>query len=89
MPKKRDADKCWGCGCWNKNELIDVGKVTAFVPFTKIEAYVNSFHEKIKDITAATNMPFLLTGIKTLINVSNLPKPSILPNFSIGGMFLK
>lgn len=89
MPKKRDADKCWGCGCWNKNELIDVGKVTAFVPFTKIEAYVNSFHENINDITAATNIPFLLTGINTFKKVSNLPYPSIRPSFSIGGILRK
>ena len=89
MPKKREADKCCGCGCWNKKELIEVGNVTAWVPFTNIEAYVNSFHENIKDITAATSIPFLLTGMKTFKNVSNLPYPSIRPNFSIGGILRK
>ena len=29
IPKKSDADKCCGCGCWNKKELIEVGNVTA------------------------------------------------------------
>ena len=38
IPRNSAAERCCGWGCWNKKELIDVGKVTALVPLTKIEA---------------------------------------------------
>ena len=38
IPRNKAAERCCGCGCWNKKELNEVGKVTALVPLTKIEA---------------------------------------------------